>query len=134
MFRRGDDTYGVDALGVVEVVGRLRPTPLPGVRPLFPGVVHHRGRILAVLDLAALTAPGAPPPEEGGMVVVAAGEMRLALFADEIRGVATVSADEVAVQAGTPAAWVHGTTGMVTVIDLEGLVGDARLRVDEAGA
>jgi chemotaxis signal transduction protein len=134
-FRRAADTYGVDAVRVVEVVGRLRPAPLPGVRPFFPGVVHHRGRILAVLDLAALTAPGAPPAEEGPMVVVAAGPMWLALFADEIRGVSTVPAGEVAVQAGTPAAWIRGTTaGMVTVIDLEGLAGDTRLKVDEAGA
>jgi chemotaxis signal transduction protein len=134
VFRRADAAYGVDATRVVEVVGRLRPTTLPGFRPFLPGVIHHRGRIVAVLDVRGLIAPGAPPAEEGRMVVVAAGPTRLALFADEIQGVSTISADEVAVHSGAPAAWVRGTTaGMVSVLDIEGLAGDPRLRVDEAG-
>ena len=139
VFRRADAVYAVDAVRVVEVLRRTRPTPLPGTRPFLPGVIHHRGRIVAVLDAHALIASGVAPAQEGQMVVVAAGPARLALVADEIQGVRTISVDEMTTAGGlaarAPAVWVRGTApGMATVLGVEDLVRDARLNIDEAGA
>lgn len=138
VFRRAADAYGVDAARVVELLARVRPTPLPGSRPFLPGVVHHRGRILAVVDVRGLLAPGAPLAGEGYMVVVTAGAASLALFADDIQGVSTIAVEGITAPASAQAggsAWVRGTSaGMVTVLDVEALARDARLTVDEAGA
>jgi chemotaxis signal transduction protein len=138
VFRRGESAYGVDALGVAEVLGRVKTSPLPGSRALLTGVLHHRGRIVAAVDVQALIAPGSPAPEESRFIVVAAGAATLALLADEIRGVSTVRTDDVLAAGGRTGAapsWVRGTTAdMVTVLDVEGLLGDARLTIDEAGA
>lgn len=138
VFRRGDSAYGVDALHVAEVLGRVKSAPLPGSRALLTGVLHHRGRIVAAVDVQGWLAPGSASPEESRFIVVAAGAATLALVADEIRGVTTVRADVVPAAGGRTAgapSWVRGTTGdMVTVLDVEGLLRDARLTIDEAGA
>jgi len=138
VFRRGEATYAVEALRVTEVMGRMKISPLPASRVLLTGVLHHRGRILAVVDVEGLIGAGSPAAEEGRVIVVAAGRATLALLADEIRGVSTMRTDEVpaaAARTGGAPSWVRGTTAdMVTVLDVEGLVRDARLTVDEAGA
>jgi chemotaxis signal transduction protein len=138
VFRRGDGAYGVEALRVAEVLGRVKSSPLPGSRAFLPGVLHHRGRIVAAVDVQGLIAPGSAPPDEGCFIVVAAGAATVALLADEIRGVSTIRRDEVAAASGPPGdapSWVRGTTAeMVTVLDVEGLIKDARLTVDVPGA
>jgi purine-binding chemotaxis protein CheW len=139
VFTRAGESFAIDATRVTEVLRRAALTSLPGNRGFLPGVVHHRGRVLGVVDIRQLIAHGPAAPLEGYAVVVTAGTLTFALFADDVQGFASLPVGAVtprgsgALANGTP--WVRGTTAdMVTVVDVEGLAKDARLTVNEPGA
>jgi chemotaxis signal transduction protein len=50
----GAERFGVDLSDVAEVLPPVRATPVPGVPPLFSGVINVRGEIRPVIDLRRL--------------------------------------------------------------------------------
>ena len=131
VFLRAGERYGVEALHVREVLPTTSPTPLPGRRPGLAGVVSHRGRILAVVDLGGLRPRSGGRPE-GRIVAVEARGMAFGLLADEVTGIVPITHAEMTAGAPGSEAWVRGTTGsMVSVLDLEALGEDPRVRVEE---
>jgi purine-binding chemotaxis protein CheW len=131
VFLRAGERYGVEALHVKEVLPMTSPTPLPGRRPGLAGIASHRGRILAVVDLGGLRPRSAGPPA-GRIVAVEVPGMAFGLLADEVTGIIPIAHAEMTAGAPGSEAWVRATTGsMVTVLDLEALGEDPRVRVEE---
>jgi purine-binding chemotaxis protein CheW len=138
LFSLGGERYGVDASRVTAVVPPVSPTPLPGARAALAGVVNHRGEVLAVVDLRGLLGAtlAAEVPSEGRIVVVDAGGTVFGLRADEVIGLARVEASgpgpqPARLEGGLPG-WIRGVTGgMVSIVDLEALARDPRVRVEE---
>jgi len=138
VFTLGGERYGVDASRVAAVLPPISPTPLPGARAALAGVINHRGEVLAVVDLRGLlgVAVGQEGPSDGRVVVVDAGAMALGLRADEVIGLARVEASgpgpqPARLEGGLPG-WIRGVTGgMVSIVDLEALARDPRVRVEE---
>jgi purine-binding chemotaxis protein CheW len=138
VFSLGGERYGVDASRVAAVLPPVSPTPLPGARAALAGVVNHRGEVLAVLDLRGLLGMAGAEALSGiRIVVVDVGGMVLGLRADEVIGLARVEAAAPGPQLARPEGglpeWIRGVTGgMVSVVDLEALARDRRVRVEEA--
>lgn len=133
-FSRGGARYAVAAADVDEVVTQTAPTPLPLVPPAILGVVGHRGRVVALVDVARLLDPGTSPGAPASAVVVAAGDAVLALAADEIAGIVAVERGDVRAAAVGDArdGVVSGVTpALGAVLDVRALADDARIRVDE---
>lgn len=91
VFLRGEARYALP----LEELREIRPLrglcPIPGASPVVPGVVHHRGSMLSVHDLAALFRPDARPPEPHWLLLVEHGGERLGLMAEEVSGVEPVA-------------------------------------------
>lgn len=131
VFGRVGDLYGVEALHVKEVLPMTLPTPLPGHRAGLVGITNHRGRILAVVDPAGLRRRQRGSLD-GQIVVVDVSGMTFALLADEIRGIAQIVSAELTATSPASEVWVRVTTGgLVSVLNLEALVGDPRVAVQE---
>jgi purine-binding chemotaxis protein CheW len=131
VFVRAGERYGVEAIHVKEVLPTTSPTPLPGRRPGLAGIANHRGRILAVVDLGGLR-PRAGGRSEGRIVAVEVPGMAFGLLADEVTGIVPIAHAEMTPGAPGSEAWVRATTGsMVSVLDLEALGQDPRVRVEE---
>jgi chemotaxis signal transduction protein len=131
VFLRGGERYGVEALHVKEVLPTTSPTPLPGRRPGLAGIANHRGRILAVVDLGGLR-PLAGGRLEGRIVVVEAPGVTFGLLADEVTGIVPIAQTDMTAGAPGSDAWVRATTGgMASILDLEALGEDPRVRVEE---
>jgi purine-binding chemotaxis protein CheW len=138
VFSLGGERYGVDASRVVAVLAPVPATPLPGTRAGLVGVVNHRGEVLAVVDLRGLlgAAPAVEAASEGRIVVVDAGGAALGFRADEVIGLVRAEASGPAPQPARPErglpGWIRGVTGgMVSIVDLEALARDPRVRVEE---
>ena len=131
VFSRAGQRYGVPARQAREVLPKTAPTPLPGTRPGLAGVAHHRGRVLAVVDVGGLR--GNPSRGlEGWIVAVEAKGAAVGLLADEIAGIVPVAPGEVTAGGQGNERWVRGTTAdFVTLLDLETLLEDPRVRVEE---
>lgn len=86
IFRVGDGRYAVEAAAARGAVPLRQVAALPGVPAFVRGLFNHRGRVLPVVDLAALwqlpPPPGDVAPEWG--VLVSVDEVEFVLVAQEL--------------------------------------------------
>lgn len=127
-------------LGVVErVVRAVEITRFPEASPLFPGVIDVHGEVVPVIDLRARLGVSARPLVPGAKFVIAAtARRRLALWVDQVAGVASWQAEDF-VPAGTlpPASGhlsgvVRGGDGLVLVHDVDALLASDAQPLPEA--
>jgi purine-binding chemotaxis protein CheW len=138
----GVERYGVDVRYVQEVLPFDNVTPLPGVPVFWAGLVNLRGHLYPLLDLSRFL--GLPPRpsagKEGGnavsgkVVLVAAHGVEVGLLADDVPEVRQVLRSDIGaplVEAVGPArALMTGVTSdLLTVLNVEALLTDARLTV-----
>jgi purine-binding chemotaxis protein CheW len=129
-FRLGGDRFAVDSAGVVEVVRgrRLTPVPLAGAGVL--GLLHMRGRIVPVIDLAAGlgVAHEAGGAGAGTRLVIALGDDWYGLAVDEMLDVIEIPAARVerptaAVGCGAAMLGTYAAgEGLVHLLDPEGMI------------
>ena len=50
-FFLGEEEYAFDILKVVEIIGMIKPTPIPKTPKYICGIVNLRGKVLPVMDL-----------------------------------------------------------------------------------
>jgi purine-binding chemotaxis protein CheW len=129
VFTLGGERFAVEATHVLEAMPLIAPTPVPGERPWLIGVVAHRGRVLGGLDLRPGLAPGAGG-ELGYVVAVTAEGQTFGIAAERVEETCRLDENELAVAASGPYRGV--TEDRLTVLDLEALARDSRLRIDEA--
>lgn len=136
VFSRAGTRYAVEADVVVEVVRLDEPVALASVPAAIAGVVSHRGRIIAVVDVAALS-PGEASGAAGAefAVVVQAGGAWFALTADIVSAVARVGQQELRAAAelgeGSETPIRALTADMTAILDVEALARDPRVEVDD---
>ncbi|MBI2161074.1 MAG: chemotaxis protein CheW [Candidatus Rokubacteria bacterium] len=81
------ERYGVDAAHVLEVIQLPELVPVPCTPPVVLGVVNHRGRVLAVLDLRRLFDLAVHEPSKASRaVIVEAAGMTFGIFSDAVEG------------------------------------------------
>ncbi len=137
IFSLGAERYGLDAAHLLEVIPLREVVPVPCTPPVVLGVVNHRGRILAILDLSRLFELATHESSKAGYaVIVEAPGMTFGMVGDAIEGLVRVGAHEIAPPpvslTGARQAFIRGVTGeMVAVLDLESLVRDPRITVKD---
>lgn len=136
VFACAGGTYAVDAGSVVEVVPLADPIPVPSTPTALVGVINHRGRIVAVVDLARLLpAPQQEPSGAGLAVVVRSGNAILGLCADAVSGVLTIDerdllpADHLGEQRDGVVRGITPT--LAAILDLDAVASDPRVMVDD---
>jgi chemotaxis signal transduction protein len=117
-FTLAGERFAAEAAHVAEAFAPAALTPIPGDRSWLLGIVAHRGGVLPVLDLRFLLAPGGPDDVPLTHVVATAHGF----------GIAAEAVEETA--RATPA---ELAAARVTVLDLEALAADPRLRIDDSG-
>ena len=130
----GAERYGVDILQVQSIQARPGLARVPGLPAFWAGLVNLRGRLYPVLNLRRFLALAGEPAEGGKVVVVAGGDLSVALWVDDVLEIRRVLLDEISAplaDAATAAQRGHGVRGvtpdLLVVLDLEVLLGDARL-------
>ena len=109
------ERFAVDAEYVLEAFELGEPTPVPGTPDRLVGVVNHRGRVLGVMDLRDQLVAGGS--REGELTHAVAVEIDGLTF-----GIAAEAVEETSRErAGA----------LLTVLDLEALAADPRLRIDD---
>ncbi len=127
-FTLGSEHYAFASSLVREVFHLTEITPLPSLPPFVLGVTNVRGRILSVIDLRRLLEFG-----DTGLtnlnraIILASGNMELAVLADEVVGVYRSDADKwqktLPTLVGKRQAFLSGVTkDRVVVLDTEKLL------------
>lgn len=148
LFCLGDETYGFEARFAFDIRPAAQITRMPRVPDYVVGLVHRRGRILSVLDLARFFGlpgrEGAESQPQRHLLVVEQPEMELALLVDEVLAVQSFALNHLRpagdTLSGLPAEYVRGVAevplpareaSLVVVLDLPALLADERLIVRE---
>ncbi|WP_053226140.1 chemotaxis protein CheW [Solirubrobacter soli] len=110
------ESFAVAAEHVLEALPLGEPTPVPGTPPFLLGVVNHRGRVLPVMDLRRQLVPqGDAAAELTDTVAVSVDGVTFGIAAEAVEETTGETLDE----------------ALVTVLDLEALAADPRLRIDD---
>jgi len=132
----GAERYGLDILQVQSIQPLAGLARVPGLPPFWAGLVNLRGRLYPVLNLARYLALPGQPAEDGKVVVVAAAGLSVALWVDDVLEIRRVPQQQIgAPLADTATAAQRGpgvrgvTPDLLVVLDLDVLLGDARLVV-----
>ncbi len=137
----GPERYGVDTRHVIELQTLSGLSRVPGLPPIWAGIVNLRGTLCPVLDLRAylsLPEPGEPRAARK-VALVAGGGLTVGLLVDDTLEIARVPVARI----GPPLMGVPGTTrggvrgvtpDLLTVLDVEELLADPRLVVREESA
>lgn len=95
-FRVGGDCFAVDAERVAEVIRESRVTRVPLAPEAVLGLVHLRGRIVPIIDLAdRLGVPRVPGRAAGTHLIVEVQGDHYGLLVDEMLDVIDIPSDRV---------------------------------------
>jgi purine-binding chemotaxis protein CheW len=118
-FTLGGDRFAIDAEHVLEATSLGEPTPVPGTPDFLLGVVNHRGRVLPVFDLRGQLIPhGDLSAELTQTVAVAIDGLTFGIAAESVEQTTRERVEDL-------------DAALVTVLDLEALAADPRLRIDD---
>jgi purine-binding chemotaxis protein CheW len=95
LLRVGDQTCGVPAPSIREIVHRAALVSTPGQPNILEGFLNLRGDAIPVIPLRRLFAlPDGPPDLYTPLVIIDAGGLQVALEADEAESVLEIRADQ----------------------------------------
>ncbi len=95
-FRIGDQEFCVDIMGVREIRGWTKATPLPHSPGYVMGVINLRGAVLPIIDLSArLGLKAAEPSERHVIIVVQIGSRSAGLLVDAVSDILTVTGEDI---------------------------------------
>lgn len=128
MARVGDRRYGFSVEGILSVLRPTNLTPVPHVPAYVSGVFNHQGRVMPLIDFAALI--GAESDRSSARwVVLGEGELEAAIAVDEVNGIETVELETIEPPPGGSEAdrpFVEGQTpthlGLVVIINVSKLL------------
>jgi purine-binding chemotaxis protein CheW len=126
----GTQRYGLDAGRVVEIQQLTGLARVPGLPPVWAGIVNLRGTLYAVLDLRRClglqepaTPTGSGPAGPATVAVVAGAGLTVGLLVDGATEIARVPADRIGPPLlGAPALIRGMTPDLLTVLDVEDLL------------
>jgi len=124
-FRIGPRWFAVSAAEVREVVTLEAITPVPGVAQQILGVALVRGRLVPILDLAALLdcpRSGEPAITRPRLIVLTHGDDEAALIADETVGVLELPPPVSTGDAGLVRGELRWSTHIVAVLDVSTII------------
>ena len=113
------ERFAVAAEHVIEALPLGEPTPVPGTPAFLLGVLNHRGRVLPVLDLRRQLVPeGNAGAELTETIAVSIDGTTFGIAAEAVEETARERVEAL-------------DRALVTVLDLEALAADPRLRIDD---
>ncbi len=95
-FRVGDDCFAFESAAVAEVLRGGRPTRVPLAPEEILGLIHLRGRIVPIIDVAGrLGTTSRPGPAAGPHLVIRLQDDWYGLLVDEMLEVIDIPADRI---------------------------------------
>ena len=131
-FALADEWYGLPLADLVEILGGVEPTPIPYTPPYIPGVINHRGTIVAVVDLKRIFGlPSRFRRETGRIILVRSGDTSVGLEADALSDIVTVATSQVEPPLSTiekvKSAYITGCVrrprGLLVLLSVDALIG-----------
>ncbi len=95
-FNLADETYGIAARQVNEVIRVGDVTPVPGAAEQILGIVNLRGNVVTVLDMRTLLGIERKPVDENSRIIIAeTGGQAVGLLVDSVAEVVYLRASEI---------------------------------------
>ncbi len=83
-FRRAQGLYALSLTDLREIRALTRMCQIPGASPIVPGIVHFRGELLSLHDLAVFAASTALKETAAWVLIAEHAGRRIGLLADDV--------------------------------------------------
>ncbi|MGC5324368.1 chemotaxis protein [Brevibacillus sp. SYSU BS000544] len=91
-FTIGNEHYGINVIKVREIIALMPPTKLPNSHPSLSGVIHLRGEILPVINLAkVLGYPPREPQAEDRYIITEMNQLKVAFHVHAVSRIHRIS-------------------------------------------
>lgn len=102
-FVLGNEHYGVDIMGVEEIIRLMEITPVPRVPAFVEGIINLRGYIIPVVDLRKRLglAIKAEDKDSERIIVTILGDRRMGFIVDKVEQVMHISQENLDETPGT---------------------------------
>jgi purine-binding chemotaxis protein CheW len=100
-FTLGSERYGIALTALAGVLPFANCTPVPRGPAELLGVIHYRGQVCSVLDLAGLL--GLPPTSPAGYVLLLRRQREIGLKVDRVETILSVPPETLRIPAGEEA-------------------------------
>lgn len=127
-FAIAGERYAVDTHHAVEVGPAGEIAQVPGLPPIWAGVVNVRGSMRAVLDLGTYLElpPSEAPPDSFYLVFVAHGEITIGLLSDSAPEFTRIDAGSLRAPVSSASKAVEAVTpDFLSILDVRQLIDDA---------
>lgn len=95
-FKLGDENYGLEILGVREIIGLMEITKVPRMPGFVRGVINLRGKVIPVIDLRRkFEMPEVEDTKETCIIVVDLGEVVMGVVVDEVSEVLDIQNSQI---------------------------------------
>ena len=115
-FKIGTQEYGLDISQVREIIRHQTVTRLPGGPAYLAGIINLRGKVLPVLELAALLGVESAGGDDRRAIVADSGGSGVGLIVDEVTEVFTLSDDCIE----DPRSFSSNSGGLITGVGKRG--------------
>lgn len=95
-FELDDELYGVEILGVKEIIGYQKTVHVPRMPDYVKGVMNLRGQIIPVIDLRTkLQMETVEPTDENAIIILIINNVYIGFVVDRVKDVTAISKDEI---------------------------------------
>lgn len=96
IFSAGNETYGIVASRVQEVIEKQKCTPIPQTPAFMSGVINLRGKIIPIVDFKTKLGLNAAAPNDRSCIIIVTSEtLLMGLTVDAISGVANIRGKDI---------------------------------------
>jgi len=90
-FRVGEDLFAADVFSVERVLRYVAPAAVPDVPAWVEGVIEHRGKVIAVIDMRRrLELPRIPPSADTRILVLTTADGLIGAIVDAVTEVVSI--------------------------------------------
>ncbi|MDH5528212.1 MAG: chemotaxis protein CheW [Nitrospirota bacterium] len=94
-FALGGEEYGIPILNVQEIIGYVKPTPIPNAPGWVSGVINIRGVVIPVVDVRALFAMSSKEYDTTSVIIVTSvGTRVIGAVVDQVNDVLAFQEDQ----------------------------------------
>ncbi|MHA6252515.1 chemotaxis protein [Oceanobacillus sp. CAU 1775] len=118
LFELGDECFAINVLKTREIITPMPITRIPNSSEYVEGIIHLRGDILPVVDLAGIIgAPTSEKPENDKFIVAEMNQTKIAFRVHGIRQISRISWEEIEKPSELAAGSQPYATGIIKLRD-----------------
>lgn len=96
LFNLGEESYAINVLKTREIIAPIPITKIPNAHPYIEGIIHLRGELIPVINLAQIVkSRPSQNPENDKFIIAELNQIKIALRVDDVDRISRISWEQI---------------------------------------